>query len=268
MFSLLALLALVAVVGFMLVVTRRVFAFCELGTRPSQFKMKSPESFDGGATSSLREWIFSIEEGISHLSIPVGSAQVGYAVSYLSGGAKQWFISLVDNDQRPATWPDLRSALEDAYSSKYEEETSRLALLRLRQDSSLEDYIRRFSQLSLLARSLDEHTRCLLFIEGLKESLRREVMREHPSSLGEAVRCSRTAEHFTGIPSSTSSSEVSAIRKSFCPSAWSKEVSPGQMSELRQWLQKERRCFVCWRQGHQARDCRQSKSPNVVHQRN
>ena len=227
-----------------------------------RMKVKQPECYEGGLSPSLREWLFSIEENLQWLGIPSGPAQVGYAATFLSGNAKRWFISLVDSGTRPATWPDMKLALKKAFSSQYEEERSRLSLLRLKQTGSLEDYVREFSQLSLLTPGLDDHTRCLLFTEGLSDTLRKDVLREHPACVADAIRSARTLAHFSPtfsafpVPDTERAVAMEVRNKTFRPLS----------SSDRDRLLRERRCFVCRQRGHQARHCRQSRAPNASRQ--
>ena len=63
----------------------------------------------------------------------------------------------------------------------------------LTQTAPLDDYIQDFSRLSLNVTALDEHSSALLFVRGLTDGLRADVMREHPRTLSEAIRAARTA---------------------------------------------------------------------------
>ena len=64
----------------------------------------------------------------------------------------------------------------------------------MKQDGPLEEYILKIMGACLSARGVDDLARTLLFTEGLLSTeIRKEVRREHPQTIGDAIHAARTA---------------------------------------------------------------------------
>ena len=185
---------------------------------------------------------------------------VVYVASYLEGNAKRWFINLCETGGRPRSWRDFRPLLKAAFFPTHEKEQSRVALFRLRQTASLQEYIDAFSSLSLACEGCHELTKSLLFVEGLHEDLRRQVRQIFPKSLQEAIRTAhvvsdgdRAPEHSFRAPSAHMELDVLSSKS---------RVWPKKLTALeREPMFREGRCFRCRRMGHMAKNCKQF--PNV-----
>ena len=90
-------------------------------------------------------------------------------------------------------WPAL-DTLARVYGPIFNPEQIRLCLFSLQERGTLDDYIREFPRLSLQVPDLDEHSRAVLFVNGLSSKLRGQVLKEHPSTLDEAIKASKMAE--------------------------------------------------------------------------
>eukprot|EP00117_Sycon_ciliatum_P006410 scpid90558/ scgid9957/ len=77
-----------------------------------------------------------------------------------------------------------------------EQEQARLRLMSITQESSLEEFINQFAQLSLLLPDVDEHTKALLFVRGLK--VRHSALAQHPCNLPAAIRAARASTLLQG----------------------------------------------------------------------
>ena len=245
-----------------LAIIARLFHF-QLSMPSSIGKCRDPPVFTG-KPSSLYEWAFAMQEAL-HSARPAD--EVRYAVSFLEGDARRWFISLCEDGCRPSSWPELKKKLSECFSPEHEDAMKRLSLLRTRQTGSLEDYITEFGRQSLLSRSMDELTKTIVFTEGLDNNLRQAVRREYPKSLQAAIRAARTASDVMDpLLPQVVSSPVSSLPHGACTSsehsggevgvARAENSLPRLSSREKERLLRERRCFACKRQGHIARDCR------------
>lgn len=238
-------------------------------TGPSRNRGREPAPFNG-SPGEFNEWLFSMEEALRSLK-PLDP--VGYVASFLTGNARKWLISAwgLEGLRRPASWPEFRTTLVDTFAERYSDEFFRLRLVRAKQETDLEEYIGRFTGLCLSAQGLDQLTKATLFTEGLASAeTKKEVRREHPRSLAEAVRAARTAESSLGAaelptpapPGPAPRSEFATIRStrtSTTPLSWAEK----------QRLLRQRRCFRCKRPGHFAANCFSrgcTNSPNDDHQ--
>ena len=236
-------------------------------------KVRDPKIFTG-SSSEFKEWTFSVELGLRANRIMKDDHQVDYAASYLGGNALLWFISCSESGRKFADWKSLKTALDESFGPLGAEEDNRLSLFSLTQNGSLDEYIKEFSQLSLLVSGLDEQSRALLFVRGLSASLQYEAMREHPETVSEAMRAARMARRQISLTragagwgsrsdyrrsSVRNSSETPAEKRSFT-------TRRTKLSESdRAQLLREGRCFKCRQSGHMAKDCPEN-SPNAVRQ--
>ena len=128
------------------------------------WKGKDPPVFSGRPLE-FSEWQFAIEEA---LAVVRPADQVRFAVSYLSGDARRWFMTAYPDGERPKDWTSLRNGLRAAFSPDGERAFHRTRLFRIRQVGHLENYIAEFRSLCISSSGVDELTKAILFTEGLK----------------------------------------------------------------------------------------------------
>ena len=192
---------------------------------------------------------------------------VGYAASYLGGNARRWLMAHWSDKGRSSDWKSFRAELVTAFSTPYEDEQLSRQLVRCKQAGSLRDYVTEFTGLCLRVNSVGELTKTTLFIEGLSDAVvQREVCREHPKSLQEAIRAALTAMQLLektastpGIPTEEERSGVHALQRSLPMN----QPRPRLSLSERLRLIREKRCFICKKVGHQAAVCHQN--PNASH---
>ena len=146
---------------------------------------------------------------------------------------------------------------------------NRLALISSYcQTESLEHYIAEFSRRSLMVPELDEHTRAMLFVEGMSDRVRFTAMREHPTNMTKAIRAARLSRL-----SGRGAADESGLRgrrrtgrRPDRPADWSpagRSGSPADNSRgVCSWY-ADLVCFNCCKPGHIARNC---PEPEQEHQ--
>lgn len=217
-------------------------------------KAREPPVFSGVA-SEFREWVFAIELAMCSFGIPDGKRRVDFAAGFLAGNARLWMIAAQDAGMIFSDWPSLKTALAGIYGPLHEQEQTRLKLLNLSQgDRSIQDYIGDFTRLSLLIPDLDEHTRAMIFINGLHSRIRTLALREHPTTLSAAFR----AVQLVDLPSKYQPWRPNAVqsapehdRLTSDGSRRLKRLTPDD----RERLLREGKCFKCRQAGHRASDC-------------
>ena len=155
-------------------------------------QVKEPKTFTG-TSNDLKEWTFAVELGLRANRTVKEDHQVDYAASYFRGNALLWFISCSESGRKFADWTSLKTALDESFGPLGADEDNRLQFFSLTQNGPLDEYIKEFSQLSLMVSGLDDTSCALLFVLGLSARLRYEKMREHPRNVSEALRAARMA---------------------------------------------------------------------------
>jgi len=229
-------------------------------------RVKDPRVFSGDV-NDLREWTFAVELAFRANRIQEGIAQVDFASSFLQGNALLWFLSCLDSGRSFPDWESLKTTLQETFGPLDAEEDSRLAFFSIIQKGGLDEYIREFTRLSLNVSDLDQHSRALLFVRGLSDSLRADAMREHPKTVSEAIRAARTARRNDGLTTRNDRTVRNDPGKRV--NETSSQPPKGRREKLsdeeRSKLLREGRCFKCRSSGHVARNCPEN-SPNAPRQ--
>ena len=134
-------------------------------------RCREPTAFTG-KVGEFKEWLFTVDEALVILQ---PRDQVGYAASFLEGGARQWLIATWEAEGRSMSWQQLRGQLCSAFSFQHQDEFDRQRLVHTKQTGDLEEYINMFSSRCLAATDMDDLTKTVLFTEGLLDA---EVERE------------------------------------------------------------------------------------------
>ena len=250
-------------------------------TQGGRSKGKEPIVFSG-RPADFAEWRFSMDEALAVARVPP-SEEVSYAVSFLSGDARRWFMTQCSGENCPKDWPILRDRLKEAFSPDLERALNRSNLLKIRQTGSLEDYIEDLRRLSILTPEVDELTRTTIFTEGLKKDIRRAVKLSQVERLQSAIRIARSALQVEESELAEEDRHVQSrkdvdlsVPQPPPPTLYSSSFrTPGELGIGRfrsnkplfpgRPTKRSVRCFRCGQLGHIARFCRQ-QDPNAYRQ--
>lgn len=223
----------------------------------SAIPSRNPRPF-GGNPLEFKQWAFAVELAMTANNITTGEHQILFVSSLLEDNALLWFMACKDAGTTFEEWTPLKGALAEAFGPLQEGENHRLALFSISQNGSLDAYIRDFSCQSLCVPELDEHTRALLFVQGLRENTRGEALRQHPKTLSEAIRAARIANHYSLLKTRPERKNVQFKGRQEANSEASTRTYQrrGKLTDSERFqLMKEGRCFKCRASGHLAKDC-------------
>ena len=221
-----------------------------------------PPVFSGNP-ADFREWVFAIELAMVSQRVNDDQEQVRFAASYLQGNARLWLMSVLDSGACIHDWPTLKQSLGDVYGPVHEQEEARLKLFGLVQRGSLDAYVQEFTNLCLQVNDLNDHSKAVLFVRGLHAAIGHSALREHPTTLGQAIRAARMAAMQASGVWREQTTTGTGIRRSRHPgpaphaqaSTPRQPVSPWGRQQQQSNRTSEPICYSCRKPGHIARNC-------------
>lgn len=114
--------------------------------------------------------------------------KIMFASSFLSETAAIWWFTLVQTNMIPTTWQDFKQSLLGEFLPEDHVRRARDRLKRARQTSFVAKYISEFRNIILTVPDLTEGEKFDRFIDGLKSSIRLEVMKTTVNTFEEATK--------------------------------------------------------------------------------
>src|SRR5262249_11965304 len=152
-----------------------------------------PALFSGSRIgTTAQDWLFQMRQYLD-LTIVEPHQQVPFASSFLRDNAATWWRSHImaadaGSIERITTWAQFHSAVLVEFQPINIVESARDRLDALYQTSSVQEYVRKFREVTMLIPDLSGGEALHKFVSGLKPLTKREVKTRFPKSLDEAVR--------------------------------------------------------------------------------
>jgi hypothetical protein len=217
-------------------------------------------------------WLFRAKRMLQVMEVDE-SQWVLYATLRLDGAALAWWQMLELGGEAPADWADFAQGLKDQFGSINPEQSARDTFwYHLRQQTTVREYIKEFRSLLLELPTVDDGTKKDRFIQGLKDSVRHEVVLREPSTLIEAMSLAERSERATSRVAlySRPRSYAQAVmnprpappsfpqRRPVRPDVVMAEPQriPRLTDEERERLRATGSCFRCRQPGHTSYQCR------------
>ena len=150
-------------------------------------KLPKPDSFSGGISSDISNWIFTMDNLFLSNTQLSESFKIAYATGYLSGHARSWWQ--LESTNLPNTWVELKERMLKYFESPTKTRDAKDKLFNLTQDKAedFDKYKNTFQRLVIEARLTNEEDKVFSFIRGLRTFTRGHVESMDPSSLVEAI---------------------------------------------------------------------------------
>jgi Retrotransposon gag protein len=234
-------------------------------------KPRLPKPFEGKTKDRADLWLDKIER-YHQLSATPTDEWVAYTATYLSGSAETWFGDAITKRKGMITWAQFKVAFMERFANLEIEENARIELRKIRQTTTLNDYIDRFYRLMASIPEMNDKDQALSFICGLKDDeVRKQVRRRHAVDLRVAVDiarqeealCSSQATLATTKPTSTyarndRAPRVHAVTSEGQPQRKKKknDGKDRRPKEVADQCFKEGRCLKCLEVGHRRNECK------------
>lgn len=146
-----------------------------------------PSQFTGRGQVVIDRWIYQLEQYFNLANIPEDK-KVPFAVSFLQESALDWFRGLEEAVQgQPISWKQFKDQAFKRYRPVQASDTARAILFTLRQTGSVQGYYDAFYRQIQMINDMAEADRVSFFMRGLRRNIAREVLRDRPVTLQDAV---------------------------------------------------------------------------------
>lgn len=146
-------------------------------------------SFHGRAGENVTSWLFQIDEVFQARNISDAS-RLHYVVGSLKEAALQWYQNRVQSDTNRtpfADWNAFSEAILKAFQPPNYQRVLRLQLEKLKQTTTVQDYVYRFRNVVGQIKGMGEDDQVIAFMRGLKSATRSEVNYQNPENLEKAI---------------------------------------------------------------------------------
>jgi hypothetical protein len=148
-----------------------------LQTQIQLLLFQKPSVFDGNKPWEIKEWLFRIERLFEDLN---DFQKIKLAINSLEGVALKWII-----DQKtplPELWMEFKNLLLNHFVSNEDGIFFRLQLLRIKQHSTVQNFILEFDQLASCITDLTENEKIAFFLNGLSPPIQQQIVLHLPQT--------------------------------------------------------------------------------------
>ena len=253
---------------------------------PAGVKPPTPGPFHGDKDiNSLDTWVFAMGEYFAVAGLSDDRQRIQYAGLLLKGPALVWYRTLVTEGRPPGyDWATFVQELRQNFCPINAVRRARDRLARVRQDGSLQDFVREFRSICLEIPGITDEEKLDRFLRALHPRIRSEVELQDPDTLDKAIKLSekfdavlrgsrvgssahRNFHQHPGRRYGPAPMELGYMgrqsggqQRGFSSSSYPNRSSPGQhrislSNAEKARLMREGRCLYCKGEGHIAREC-------------
>ncbi|PHT91027.1 hypothetical protein T459_06140 [Capsicum annuum] len=160
-----------------------------------------PNVFKGERNAQdVENFIWQLESYFEHVKIIDGAARIRIATMYLSDVAMLWWRrKKVDMERGLCSithWDQFTDELKEQFYPQNVVDEARRKLRELKQTSSIHNYVREFTKLSLLVTSFSSEDLLFFFLDGLQNWAKQELRRRNVKTVDEAIKVAESLTDF------------------------------------------------------------------------
>lgn len=154
-----------------------------------------PDSYNGARDFLIiSTWLYKIEQYIQLVQLTNPNFQLTeankilFASTFLTETAAVWWFTQIQSNIAPTTWVDFKNALTREFIPEDHIRRARDKLRRCKQGGSVSKYITEFRNAILAVQDVGEGEKFDRFVEGLKPTVRMEVMKSTVGNFEDATK--------------------------------------------------------------------------------
>ena len=246
--------------------------FEEAKSRPTiirettKIDLPKPKEFKGVRDArEVENFLWQMERYFEGQGVVEEAIKVRTAALYLSDNATLWWrrkcVDMEKGTCNIATWEDFKRELKRQFFPENVVYEARKKLRELKHKSTISDYVKEFTTLTLQIPNLASEDALFFFIDGLQPWAKQELQRRNVKDVDEAIVVAESlTEYHRGDSKPKSSSKPSSAKgggdkgKSFSTKKEGKYSSKKEYEEKKKAFVPKGGCFVC-KGPHQMKDC-------------
>ena len=171
--------------------------------RETRIEAPKPKEFRGERSAQdVENFIWQMESYFEHVDMHTETAKIRTAAMYLSDTAMLWWRRKKADMERGACqiddWEQFKTELKRQFYPQNVVHEARRRLRELKQTSSIRDYVKEFTKLTLQIPSLTSEDLLFYFLDGLQNWAKQELQRRQVRDVDEAIVVAESLNDFRG----------------------------------------------------------------------
>nr|XP_010315745.1 uncharacterized protein LOC101248530 [Solanum lycopersicum] len=247
--------------------------------RETRIEAPKPKEFRGDRSAQdVENFIWKMESYFEHVDMRTEAAKIRTAAMYLTDTTMLWWRCKKADMERGACqiddWEQFKTELKRQFYPQNVVHEARRKLRELKQTSSIREYVKEFTKLTLQIPSLMSDDFLFYFLDGLQNWARQELQRRQVHDVDEAIVVAESLNDFHGdaakgrdnrsktIPPKVDNNNSGRSRPNTSRSSDTRSNPHNEPSNFRKNYEDRKRgapqregCYICGETTHAARYC-------------